>query len=236
MANSAIEFSIADFPGYPEFVEKENEIRRTACLGLNELICGIEVKPLTAANLGLLNLIRSPFLGFPSASQDILQDIGRFLWIVSPHYAQGSVGSPYLRKRLFESPQGFQRRLAAAETPRDRFNREFAKLASAPVDKLIKEILDYVEDSFIDAEDSTGETDKSFFAQDVAIAYELSKHHGYRLDFWNAACPVDKNPIHVPLKLVFQLRKVRKWNEGLVPTNKSDKLIEAGLGEMTNRN
>jgi len=217
--NSAIEFSIADFPGYAEAVARETHVRNTACLGINEVICGLEVRPLTASHVRLLSLIRSPFIHRFSAEQlcakpDIIADIMRFLWLVSPHFKQGS----------FARKHWWQRR-----TARDRFNSDFAPIMKQRLDVVVREILDYVEDSFIDAEE--GDAGKSYFSEDVAIAYELSKFHGYRLDFWHSACPADRNPLQVPLKIVFQLRKVRKsfehGTDGLA--NRSDALVQAGL-------
>ena len=234
--NSAVEFSLADFPGYAEQVARERKIRAAACFGLNEIICGFEVKPLCAAHVSLLSLTRSPFLGGFTAEQlcadggrpGLVQDILTFLWIVSPMYEQGSQASvpvPWWR--------GWKH---APQTARDRFNVAFADVVNLPALDVVREILEYIEDSFIDAED--GESgQKSFFADEISIAYGMSKHHGYRLDFWNPDCPMDKNPLWVPLKIVFQLRKVRHAAEhgtdGL--KNKSDKLIAAALPALGER-
>ena len=105
--NSAIEFTIADFPGYAEAVERENAIRGASCLGINEVICGLEVLPLCAAHVRLLSLVRSPFMGaYPVQAliekPDILADIMRFLWIVSPQYQTGAVAGVVPRRRWFE--------------------------------------------------------------------------------------------------------------------------------------
>lgn len=234
--NSAVDFSIADFPGYAEDAAKEQAIRSAACIGLNEIICGFEAKPLTAAHVLLLNLVRSPFLrAIPvavlCAKPDILTDIMRFLWIVSPDYEQGSKAS---------ASRPWWQIVPRKPTARDRFNAKFALLAKVKLDALVSSILEYVEDAFIDAEKpKVNETRVSYYAQEVSIAYEFSKFHGYRLDFWNTGCPADKNPLHIPLKIVFQLRKVRREAElgkdaGL--SNRSDERVEAGLAALAEKN
>ena len=229
--NSAIEFTIADFPGYAEFVALENEVRGLACLGINETICGLEVKPLCAAHVRLLSLVGSPFLGsYPVKAlvekPGIANDVMLFLWIVSPHYEQGSQVSP--PRRWWQSK--------AKPTARDRFNEAFAPVVKMDAGKVIGDILLYVENSYIDAEESAKNT-KSYFAFDVAIAHELCDSYPtcYRVDFWNPECPKDKNPLQVPLKIVFQLRKLRAVTEGQEPTNKSEKLIQSGLGQIGKR-
>jgi hypothetical protein len=230
--NSAVEFSLNDFPGYSEAVAKENEIRSRACLGINEVICGLEVKPLCAFHVQLFLLVRSPFLGAYQVEQlmdkpDILADIMRFLWIVSPMYRQEA---PPMR------PGWLQRRFdwRKVESPRDRFNVAYGPIMKQKLDTVIREILDYINDSFSDAE--PGEKDaKSYYAFEVSIAHELHEHYGYRIDFWNPYCPASKNPMLVPLKIVFQLRKLRAQIAGAASVNKSDKLIELGLAEIAKR-
>ena len=233
--NSAVEFSLDDFPGYSEAVAKENEIRSRACLGINEVICGLEVKPLNALHVQLLSLVRSPFLGAYQADDliqkpDIIQDIIRLMWIVSPMYRQDG---PPMR-------QGWLRRLFCwrkVESPKDRFNEAYGPIVKQNLLTVIQEILDYVGDSFSDAE--SGEHDaRSYYAFEVSIAHEMYVSYGYRIDFWNPACPADKNPLLVPLKIVFQLRKLRaqiKDGAKAAITNKSDGLIKSGLAEISNR-
>ena len=220
--NSAIEFTIADFPGYAEFVARENLIRGASCLGLNEKICGLEVLPINAAHVRLLALVRSPFMAaYPVKmlcdKPDILGDIMRFLWIVSPQYEQGA------RTRA----HWWQRR-----TARDKFNAAFAPIMAMRLDKVIQEIMDYVEEAYIDSED--GDSGKSYCAFEVSIAHELHKHYGYRVDFWNHP-PKNQNPLLVPLKLVFQFRKLRAKTEGIEIANRSDKLVELGLKSIGER-
>jgi hypothetical protein len=225
--NSASEFNLADCPGYLEAVEREREIRAASCLGLNETICGLDVKPLTGDMWRLLKLTRSPFNGFNSvkllcAKPDILADILRFFWIVSPIYEQGS--------RASEPRKWYQ--LPATPTARDRFNEAFSPIVKLGVDIVVKAILEYVDEAFIDSDDSPRDSIKSYYAEDIAIAHEFCDAYPtcYRVDFWNPTCPPEQNPLHVPLKIVFQLRKLRAQiahgkEAGI--TNKSDRLVEA---------
>lgn len=71
-------------PGYREAVEHENSIRDAAFLGVNELIAGIEVVPLTAERFLILDGIKSPFVcnGVPTAV-----DVALFLWVCSPEFS-----------------------------------------------------------------------------------------------------------------------------------------------------
>src|SRR5690349_17989316 len=71
-------------PGYREAVEKEREIREMAFLDFPELICGIEVKPLSTWHLALLDTIHSPFL--TGETEIVLADCAMFCWMVSPGY------------------------------------------------------------------------------------------------------------------------------------------------------
>ena len=230
--NSLVEFTLADFPGYPEAVAREAQIRSAACLGINEVIGGCEVKPLNAQHVRLLTLVRSPFMGSFTAEQlltkpDILDDIMRCLWIISPMYQTGSKAS---------APKKHWWNRTAKPTPRDQFNTAFSGVLTLEAKKLIQELLDYIDEAYIDAQEGARD-EKSYFAFEIGIAHELHEHYGYRVDFWNPQCPPDKNPLLVPLKLIFQFRKLRLlMKEGKdAAQNKSDRLIEAGLPKLGER-
>jgi hypothetical protein len=219
-------FLDADFPGYAEAVAREHVVRGAACMGLSEKICGFEVKPLTAAHVRWLTLTRSPFLlgGLKPADFDsrpfLMDDIMRFLWIVSPMFDL---------RRSQPKRHWWQR-----QTARDRFNTAFAAIMDQEVGTVCREILEYMEEAYLDMEESQVTNDKSYFAFEVMIAEELHRNYGYRVDFWNAM-PPDKNPIHVPLKLIFQFRKLRKHQSGekTLVSNRSEKFISDGLARMS---
>ena len=233
-----------DFPGYAEAVARENLIRGAACLGLNEKICGLEVLPLTAFHYRRLIFMRSPFLikgitpkklcgtpekKFTDGKPDILMDLMNFLWLVSPMYAESSVTTPQwsiLKKLQFWKKQ--------KRSKRDEFNTAFAPILKEPVDKVCAEILEYLDEAFVDQEEQISGSDKSYFAFEISIAQEFREHYGFRIDFWNPNCPRELNPLHVPLKLVFQFRKLRsKLNDPKAAvTNKSELFISLGLEKM----
>lgn len=232
--NSAIEFSVADFPGYQEAAAREIAIRGAACLGINETICGMEVRPLCAAHVRLLTLIQSPFLRSSltdelAAKPEILGDIMRFLWIVSPHYERGSKASA--PRRWWQLP--------ASPTRRDMFNHAAAQLATMPALDVIEAIVEYVDEAFIDDDENETDsgTEKSHYAFEISVAHEMHKHYGYRVDFWDAQCPPEENSLLVPLKIFFQLRKLRAHieNAGGSPGNKSDRFVRAGLEAIGKR-
>jgi hypothetical protein len=234
----------ADFSLYAEAVARENEIRGAACLGINEIICGLEVKPLCAAHVRLLSVVRSPFLGrYPVAAlcekPDIVTDIMRFLWIASPMYEAGSRASaaPPPRRR-FEFEKNYRARCAAALTPRDTFNVTFAPILKLPVGQVVSEILQFVDEAYTDAEEGTREQ-TSYYAFEASIAHELATTYpaSFRIDFWNSNCPREKNPLLAPLKLVFQLRKLRAIiaHGTKVVSNKSDRELVKGLEAMAAR-
>lgn len=225
--NCAVEFSEADFIGYGDASAHECLVRRTACICSMERICGIDVLPLNAQHVSILTLTGSPFLGGFTAGQllakpDILDDVMRFLWIVSPMHKPGAKARAHFWQR---------------KTPRDKFNETFAPIMRETVDKVVSEILEYVKDSFIDSDEPNGPSGPSYFSEEISIAYELSRYHGFRLDFWRPECPPDKNPLLVPLKIVFQLRKVRRYDQhgtdGL--SNRSERLIREALPKIGER-
>lgn len=249
MLNCAEPFDFRECDGYAEAVARENQIRGAACLGVNEAICGVEVKPLCPAHLGLLAFVGYPFHGgytveqlcgtaankFMDGKPDLVTDIMRFLWIVSPQYQAGSRASTPSKRRRFESSNKYKARVEASKTARDRFNESFAPILSQPVDQVVREIIGYVHDSFIDCDENAPSTSKQYNALQISIAAELHEHYGYRIDFWSPECPPDKNPVFVPLKIIAQLRKYRAAKAGQPMLNKSDKLVADGLAKMAAR-
>lgn len=219
-----------DFPGYREAVERESIVRGASCLGISERICGFEVKPLTAFHIRYLLLVESPFVySFPRGKwiecvkafclrETIAADIMRFFWIISPFF------QPVPKKHWL------------LKSPRQKFELVYSGVVKIPLDRLLLEILEYMDEAWIDS-DSGPADDKSYFAFEVSIAEELHEHYGYRIDFWNPNCPADNNPIHVPIKLILQFRKCRqKMSDAkAIVTNKSEILLSDGLSAMNER-
>lgn len=240
----ALPVTDADFPGLAEAVAQENLVRGAACLGINELIGGCEVRPLTAYHIRRLTFAGSPFLAKvtteqlcadPANDQWLLHHLMLFLWIVSPFYEDsGKTSEPPPRKR-FESKKKYAARCAALQTNRDRFNLAFATILKLPLDQLTREILEYVEESYLDAEDGSPSADPAqYCAFEIQIAQELHSNYSrsYRVDFWNPEIQPSKNPLLVPLKIIFQLRKARLKAAGENVTNRSQQKISEGLAKL----
>jgi hypothetical protein len=247
--SGALPFTDADFPGYAEAVAREHLVRSAACLGLNEKICGLEVKPLMAYHVRWLVLNHSPFLLKVSAEvlaekPDILGDVMKFLWVVSPMFEPGVKCQVASGTWWVSSVKWRLRRWLRLENARDKFNRIFAPILKQRIDTVCREILEYVDEAYLDAGEP-GRGDKNYYEFEVSIADELHEHYGYRVDFWREVRvpkwkfwlgPVrDLNPVHVPLKLVFQFRKCRDQKRGRTVSNSSERFISAGLEAMNAR-
>lgn len=70
-------------PGFAEAVAQEAELRDVCFFDLPEMICGFEVKPLTARIFSVLCYLKNPFVcgGIPNEV-----DTAQFMWAVSPQY------------------------------------------------------------------------------------------------------------------------------------------------------
>jgi hypothetical protein len=91
-------------PGLREAIERENSAWDAAWLGLNESICGVEVKAYTPRHDLILgwNGLRSPFLGgdWPKTDRELLLAIRAFLWTVSPQFGKGPLKQLWLFWRI----------------------------------------------------------------------------------------------------------------------------------------
>ncbi|MEY4917627.1 MAG: hypothetical protein RL616_1540 [Verrucomicrobiota bacterium] len=244
----SIPFRDEDFPGYADSVARENLIRNAACLGINEVICGGEVKPLTAYHVRRLSFCGSPFLGRATAEQLCADEANHpwllhhamlFLWIISPFYQDTAKISVPPKRKWLESKKKFNDRCEAALTPRDKFNAAFARVMKCRLDDVIREILGYLDEAYLDAEEGEADDGQSYFAFEIAIAQELHSNYptAFDLEFWNPVNSVNpvKNALFVPLKIIFQLRKARLKAKGEVVENKSERAIREGLAELGRR-
>ena len=221
-----IDESVPDFDKFKQAEARENLIRAVACLNLTERICGIEVMPLTPYHVRYLCLARSPFLLDDVTVEELLawpnivEGIVTFLWVVSPKFQPG----------LSVKQKWWQRK-----TAKDKFLKSIHPILKMRSDEVCKEILNYVDEAFIDAERGGAESPVNYFSNEVAIAFEMHEAYNFRVDFWHDE-PRRSNPIHVPYKLLLQLRKARaKWNNPEAAlTNSSEKIMLAGLAKMRN--
>ena len=98
-----VEFN-RDCPGYLEAALREDLIRATPFLGIEERINGLPVMPLTLRMVQWLGMVRSPFLSKLPADvlitkPDIAADIMMFFWIVSPSF---KIGNEKAKKRFYK--------------------------------------------------------------------------------------------------------------------------------------
>ncbi len=220
--------SIADFPGYAEFVARENLVRAAACLGLPERICGVEVEPMNIEHVRLLSLASSPFQMRGISVEQLCQkpgievDVTTAMWILSTRWRAGSARA---KARFLKS-------------------KSMLALMRLPIDQPVAALLKYVDDAYIDCPPGDGEM-KSYFAFEIAVAVEMARAFQLPLDFWNKH-PVRQfirwltgkpSPTRIPLKILFQLRKVQRQMDApnAIMHNASDKLLADGLAEMNKR-
>lgn len=235
---------VVDPPGYREAVARENIIRVTACLNLTETICGLSVMPLTPYHLRFLSLVNSPFLHDGITEKELIKTPGlfeyvmAFMWIVSPLFSPGCKsradclsGARLKLFRHFEASrlprhlrENILAKIAGPKTSRDIFNQAFSKVWDLKASEVCAAIIGYMDDAYIDHE-SFGTSSKAYYCQELVFAYELHKCFPtcFRIDFWNDA-PRNTNPSHVPLKLLFQLRKANRAasDAEAILTNKSE--------------
>jgi len=219
--------SISDFPGYAAAVERENLVRAAACLGLPEMVCGVECAPMTVEHSRLLALARSPFLlrgiGVPGlvAKPGVETDVLTALWIISPRWrASGRARDAFLRSKPVRN------------------------LMRLPIDQPVAALLNYVDEAYIDAPPGDGES-KSYYAFEISVAVEMSRAFGLPLDFWNRHPVRDfvrwltgkPSPLKVPLKILFQLRKAQRHTDHpeAIQHNASDKILADGVAAMNER-
>ena len=219
----AIDISPSSIPGYAAAVRRENLARAAACLGLDETICGVTVKPLTGRHVRLLALTGSPFMlrGISHdklcAKPDIDLDILGFLWVVSPKFKAGSI-----RRR-------------------NRFFKSIRFVFKMQIGLLVKEIQTYIEDAYLDAPEAADSL-KSHYAFEISLAQSMHKTWGVSVDFWvngwlrNFIRYISgrPNPIDIPLKIVWQLHKAeKKANDSqAILGNWSDKFISEHLSNL----
>jgi hypothetical protein len=197
-----VEFN-RDCPGYAEAARREDEIRALPFLGLDELICGLPAKPLTLRKVQWLSMVKSPFLSkLPAKSliekAQIADDVIMFLWIISPQFKPGN----------------------------KKAQRKFVKTYKHLMDKnaleICEEIVEYVEESFLDSGESTNEGDqRSYYSATALIISFFHANYGMPIDVWENSLwrnlyrkiTGQLNVFDVPLKIVFQLIRVHQKNQ-----------------------
>lgn len=146
---------LAEIPGYAEAVARERNNRVFPLLGINDLINGIDVLPLTPMHLVLLEGCDSPFLyGRGDWSE---KRIEQFLWIVRPEYTTD-------------------------KTVRDRF---FSEHAGKFTPDTSQEILAYLDRHLQDApaNDAVSGESKSYYSWCAALVDILASRYGWEIEY-----------------------------------------------------
>jgi|GEM_PF-3149158 len=174
-------------PGLGEAVTRENLLRELAFAGLPELVCGVELSPLTAAHVLRLSLAQSPFFAPPPGRDQLLRwlalgfitetHVGQFLWACSPRYRSDS---PWRRRR---------------------FLRSIRRLSVGPA---CEEIFSFVEESFADKPGGPPEHGPAYWSWLASYVFAIARSTG-----WAEADILD-----LPLKRGWQyLKLVRLEND-----------------------
>jgi len=180
---------------------KESVIREFAFLNITHEICGVEVNPLTPIHLILLDFLNSPFVN----PRDTLNsgDIFQFLYIVSTDYKQGD-------KTQYES--------------------FIAKHANIDINKAVDEIIEFINDAFLD-EPASSTSNKSsnkrpYTAWCVPYIDRIACEYGWTDDYI----------IRLPFSRIFQYLKAieaRKCDQSGQPIVLFNKYSDKASNKIT---
>ena len=187
-----------DCPGYAEAARREDELRSVPFLGLDERIAGLPASPLTLRRVQFLTMVRSPLLAKLDVSvlmdkPGIAEYIMVFLWIVSPKFKPGNTRA---KKKFFKT---------------------HGSVLKMPAEAIIKEILEYVDEAFMDAGESESEQ-RNYYSTAAAIVGFFSRNYGLQVDVWENSFVRNlirkwsgqPNVLDIPLKIAFQLIRVHQ--------------------------
>ncbi len=188
-----------DVPGYDEATRREEELRSLAFLGLEERIAGLPAAALTLRRLQWLTLVKSPFLASLPADAllekpNVAADIILFLWIVSPQFEAGN------------------------EKAKRKFYKTHGAVMKADAKNLIQEILDYVDEAFLDSGYGGAGEQRSYYSTAAALIGFFHKNYGLQIDVWENSrlrnffrrITGQPNVMDIPLKVAFQLIRVHQ--------------------------
>jgi hypothetical protein len=189
-----------DVPGYAEAARREEELRSVVFLGMDERIAGLPAAPLTLRKVQWLTMTCSPFLLRMDAAAlltkpDLAADIILFLWIVSPQFKAGD------------------------EKAKQKFYRATRPVMEMEAVKVIQEILDYIDEAFLDSGEGDGDGDqRSYYATAAAIVGFFHRSYHLQIDVWENGfwrnlvrrLTGQPNILDIPLKIAFQLIRVQQ--------------------------
>jgi len=197
-----VEFN-RDCPGYLEAALREDLIRATPFLGLDERINGLPARPLTLRMVQMLGMVKSPFLtSLPAdvllTKPDITTDVMTFLWVVSPSF---SIENKKAKSKFFKT---------------------YGKILQDEPKKVIQEIIDYVDEAFLDSGESNKEGDqRSYYSTAASVVGFFVRNYGLQIDVWENSfwrniirkLTGRPNAMDIPLKIAFQLIRVHQKHQ-----------------------
>lgn len=189
-------FNPAEVAGLAEAIKEENFFWDTAFLGMDEVICGFRVKPLSAYHLIYLSTVQSPFLlnvnpEFFYITPGIDNHIKRFMWIVSKRF----------------KPESRPQRKLFFFCHRWLFEKQVNEV------KAIDLILEYLNKSMADC--TQGSSSGSYCSIAASMIDRLCHEYGW--DYERA--------LHCPLKVAFQLIKCINYRNGERVAKRSDRIM-----------
>lgn len=203
-------------PGYREAVESEASARSEAFTGAPEMVCGVELLPMTPRHLLLLQATRSPFVVGGAVSS---RDVGLFLWCLSPDYAAA------LRARNALSPWAGRLALFLFRRVQTRFLRRVRRLDAAEAIEGCRRI---VREALLDGPGSRrAGWSPEYFSPVASLVSNLAEKYG-----WSEAAIID-----TPFKRLFQYTRVLRAasDPKAIFFNPSDSVRSAWLRERNAR-
>lgn len=201
-------------PGLREAIERETQKREFDFLGAPELLCGIEVMPLSIRRLLRLQAVGSPFL-YTAATDVDPSDVAMFFWSLSPNYERAMM--------IRQSCELVSMSLGsfAFDHIRQRFVRRLRKLK---LDESSAACRQFVADAFEDAPGSSGVDGPTYYGWPAGYVGLLATEYGWTED----------EILDLPLRRLWQhVRRLTLRHDGSATLfNPSDKVRGAWLREQ----
>jgi len=203
-----------EIPGYREAVKHESEVRDAAWLNGNEIVAGVEVRPMNLRTVILLERARNGFLvpcRFDNG-QEVVAHAIQVLYFSRPEFRAPSLSDLGFLSQLFESVR------------RQRFIERVVR--SADYDKLVREVREWLDDAFMDCPSGSKDTVSSAsHASSPAYVFDMMAAGGYGY--------TQDEIIDMPLRRLWQLMRLASRRlYGSAIGNPSDDLAVQHIAKM----
>lgn len=205
-----------EIPGYADALRREHEIRTSAFLGANEVVCGVEVRPLSLRTLVRLEVAMNGFVvpcRFDDDSEAIAHAL-QVIWFCRPKFdATFGVGSRFGMFRSGIEIQTFILRTTLVHW-RDRL-------------KIAHEVKAWIRDAFMDAPKGDGSQFSRRQSFATYPAHIIDTLHGYGIK-----ATMDEI-MDMPLKRLWQHWRVavKRENPKYPLVNPSDEIAVAAINK-----